>query len=121
MIKIYIASPYTKGDVAVNVRESLRLADYIASQDVWVKPPLLTHFWHMLFPRPYEFWLKYDMEELRHCTAVVRMAGESNGADKEVAEAIKLDMPVHYFNGFDIASLNKLDHFIYNLKTTNEQ
>lgn len=116
MKKVYIASPYTKGDVAQNVKESLRLADYLSSNGkLHVKAPLLTHFWHMMFARPYEFWLKYDLIELAECDVLIRMAGESTGADKEVDYANEHMIPCYYFKGFDLQSLNELDKFINNL------
>lgn len=117
MKKIYIASPYTKGDVAVNVHQSIRLCDYISSYyHVHVKCPLLTHFWHLLYPRPYEFWLAYDLVELEECDALVRMIGESDGADKEVLHAAKLGLPIFHFGGFgDSKSMDELDLFINSL------
>lgn len=117
MIKIYIASPYTKGDVAVNVHQSIRLADYISTYfNVHVKCPLLTHFWHMLYPQAYSFWLAYDLVELEECNALVRMMGASDGADKEVLHATQLGLPVHFFKGFDEeGSVDALDNFINSL------
>jgi hypothetical protein len=54
---VYIASPYTKGDAAVNVRNSFEVADKLASYGYLPFPPLFSHFWHMIFPHPYEFWM----------------------------------------------------------------
>jgi hypothetical protein len=47
--RIYVAGPYTKGDVAVNVRNAFEAANRLA--DVGFAPfvPHATHFWHMLF------------------------------------------------------------------------
>jgi hypothetical protein len=94
--KIYIAGPYTKGDVAINVRNAIEMANRLA--DIGFAPyvPHFTHFWHMLFPRPYEFWLELDNEYLPVCNALLRLEGTSNGADKEVALAESLDLPIFY-------------------------
>ena len=53
-MKVYIAGPYTKGDVAVNVRNAISAAQTVfeAGHDPYV--PHMTHFWHMIFPAPYE-------------------------------------------------------------------
>jgi hypothetical protein len=93
---VYIASPYTKGDVAVNVRTSLAAADAIAGAGFVVFAPLLTHFWHMMHPRPWDFWVKQDLAWIERCDAVVRLPGESVGADKEVARAGELGLPVFF-------------------------
>jgi hypothetical protein len=78
---VYVASPYTKGDVAVNVRNNIEAADRLAVAGFAPFVPLLTHFWHLLFPHPYEFWCKQDMDWLERCDAIVRLPGESSGAD----------------------------------------
>jgi hypothetical protein len=120
MKKVYIASKYSNGDVGQNINEHFRLADYITSLGgVHVKTPLSSHLWHLISPRPYEFWLKYDLVELDECDALVRMTGASEGADREVAHAAVKGLPIHLFNGFDFESLNKLDKFINSLKTNN--
>ena len=99
MKKIYIAGPYTKGDVAVNVRNALSAANYLADKGFAPYVPHLTHFWHTVFPRPYEFWLELDNQYLLCCDAVLRLPGESSGADKEVSLALGSGIPVFY--GFD--------------------
>lgn len=92
--RIYIAGPYTNGDVAANVRNAYAAADQLADLGFAPFVPHATHFWHMLFPRPYEFWLELDNQFLPLCEAVLRLPGESNGADKEVQLAHKLNIPV---------------------------
>jgi hypothetical protein len=93
---IYIASPYTKGDVAINVRESLSMADTLISDGFIPFTPLTSHFQHMLFPRPYEDWLTLDLEWISKCDALLRLPGESSGADREVEHARSLGIPVFF-------------------------
>lgn len=104
--RVYIAGPYTKGDVAVNVRCAYEAADRLADLGFAPFVPHATHFWHMLFPRPYEFWLALDREFLPCCEAVLRLRGESSGADEEVQRARELEIPVFA----DIDDL--VEHFI---------
>jgi len=99
--KIYVAGPYTKGDVALNVRNAFQVANELADLGFAPYVPHATHFWHMLFPRPYAFWLELDNVYLPFCDALIRLPGESNGADSEVELAQKLNKPVFY----DIESL----------------
>lgn len=90
MKKVYIAGPYTKGDVSVNVRNAILAADAVREMGFTPFIPHLTHFWHVLTPHEYTFWLQYDLEWLRCCNYLIRLPGESNGADKEVREAGQL-------------------------------
>lgn len=103
--KVYVAGPYSQGDVAVNVRKAYEAADELANRGFAPYVPHATHFWHMLFPRPYEFWLELDNMFLPHCDAVLRLPGPSSGADKEVALAGELRIPIFY----DIPTL--VSHF----------
>ena len=96
MIKVYVAGPYTKGDVAINIRNAFEAADKLATLGYAPFVPHSTHFWHMLFPRPYEFWLELDNQFLPCCDVLLRLPGESSGSDKEVALALKYKMPVFY-------------------------
>ncbi len=50
----------------------------------------------MINPRTWEAWLKYDKELIDSCDAVIRIAGDSKGADEEVAYAEKLGIPVFH-------------------------
>lgn len=94
--KIYIASPYTIGDKEENVRISLRAGDEVLKLGNIPVCPLLSHYWDKISPKDYEVWLDIDMAMLRDCDAVLRLPGESSGADKEVAEANKLGIPVYF-------------------------
>jgi len=102
--KIYIASPYTKGDVALNVKRQITCADNLINLGFAPYVPNLTHFQHMLFPRPYNDWLDLDFEWIKVCDALLRLDGESNGADKEVEFAKGNNIHVFY-------SIDELCHF----------
>ena len=93
---VYIASPYTKGDVAVNVRESLKVGDQLITLGFIPFCPLVSHFQHLLFPRPYEDWLRLDLAWIDRCDALLRLPGESSGADREVAYAKQTGKPIFY-------------------------
>lgn len=93
-ISVYIASPYSIGDVAVNVRESLLMADKLESLGYMVYAPLLSHFRHMIAPHEYEYWLERDKEWLLKCDCVLRMPGQSMGANTECWFANDNNIPV---------------------------
>src|SRR6478736_1522455 len=96
MIKVYIASPYTKGDVAVNVRRQLDCANELMNLGFLPFAPLYSHFQHMVHPRPYEHWLKIDLEWVKVCDCLLRLDGDSSGADGEVQFAYELNKRVFY-------------------------
>lgn len=94
--KVYIASPYTKGDVAVNVKRQLDMADELMTLGYCPFAPLYSHFQHMAHPRPYTDWIAIDLEWVPACDVVLRLDGDSSGADGEVAFAKARGIPVVY-------------------------
>ena len=96
MKKIYIASPYTVGDIAVNVKRQIDCANELMDLGFAPFVPLYSHFQHMVHPRPYQDWTKLDLVWVESCDALLRLDGESSGADGEVEYAKKLGIPVFY-------------------------
>jgi len=94
MKRVYVAGPYSQGDVAMNVRRAYEAASQLADAGFAPFVPHHTHFWQLMFPRPYEEWLTLDLAFLPCCDAVLRLSGESVGADGEVREARSLGIPV---------------------------
>jgi len=92
--KVYIASPYTKGDVAVNVKVQLDMADRLMDLGFIPFTPLYSHFQHMAHPRPYQDWIELDLEWIPVCDVILRLDGESSGADNEVQHALKYGIDV---------------------------
>lgn len=94
--RIYIASPYTIGSMAMNVERHMRAAAQLMEIGFAPFAPLLSHFQDIYHPMPYETWMEVDLIWLAQCDAVLRLPGESKGADLEVAEAKRLGIPVFY-------------------------
>lgn len=104
---VYIASPYTGGDVAMNTHFQCKIFDTLLN-DGKVIPiaPLWSHFQHTLFPRPYEDWIEYDQSLLHLYDACLRLNAElksfgyyqsdSTGADAEMQTFLRLGRPVFY-------------------------
>jgi len=97
--KVYIAGPYTKGDVVLNVRAAITMAEGVAAHGHIPYVPHTTMLWHMIMPHTPEFWYQYDKEWLAHCDALIRIPGESVGADAEVEKAEELGIQVYYSLG----------------------
>lgn len=92
---IYVAGPYTKGDTILNIREGIRVADELVSLGYIPFIPHLSFAWHLVSPREYDFWVEQDNAWLLKCDAVLRIPGESIGADKEVELAMSIGLPVY--------------------------
>lgn len=95
MTKIYIAGPYTNGNTAINVRAAILAGDRLAKAEFTPFIPHLTHFWHLLRPHDWEFWMKQGMQWLETCNCLLRLPGESVGADREVQRARELGLYVY--------------------------
>lgn len=108
-MKVYIAGPYTKGDVAENVANAIRTADSLLSYDFYPYVPHLAHFWHVMCQHEKEIWMELDKEYLRVCDCVYRIPGDSDGADEEVALAKELGIPVVY-NTEKLLDLRRQQH-----------
>lgn len=77
---VYIASPYTGGDVAINTHYQCRIFDKLLD-DGKVLPvaPLWSHFQHTAFPRKYQDWIDYDQAMLPLYDACLRLNAELQG------------------------------------------
>ncbi len=93
---IYVAGPYTKDDPAVNTRNAILVGEEIVKMGHIPFIPHLTHFWHIIFPHEYQYWMDMDEKWLLRCDALFRMPGNSSGADIEVKKAKERGMPVYY-------------------------
>lgn len=105
---VYVASPYTKGDPAINTYFQCKVFDLILTdQKVTPIVPLWSHLQAVVLPRPYDDWLNYDFELIARCDALLRLNAqverpgiieyeqtESKGADAECTLAAKLGLPV---------------------------
>ena len=90
---IYVAGPYSNGDVAVNVANAIKVGMDINDIGDYAVVPHLTHFMHMICPRQYKYWLRLDNLIIPKCDKLVRLPGKSSGADAEVKLAQSLNIP----------------------------
>ena len=95
-IKVYIASPYTIGDQAINVKRQIDCFEELRNLGFIPFAPLMSHFQHMAHPRSYESWLEWDFQWLEACDYLLRLDGESRGADLEVEHAKLKGIPIFY-------------------------
>lgn len=93
-VRVYVAGPYSVPDKVANTRVAIIAGNTLLDMGFVPFIPHLSHFWDFLCPQKYSVWLEYDLHWLRQCDAVLRLPGESKGADAEVAEAVRLNIPV---------------------------
>jgi hypothetical protein len=101
MITVYSASPYSMGDALENVQRSFDAALDLIVLGYAPYAPLYSHYLEERRPQAYETWLKLDLEWLKRCDCVLRLPGESKGADQEVDFAREHFIPV-FFNMRDL-------------------
>jgi Domain of unknown function (DUF4406) len=92
---VYVAGPYTNPDPVENTNRTIHAVDALIERGL-VTPvsPHLTLLWHLVKPRPLDFWYAYDLATLARCDAVYRLPGPSTGADREVEFAKANNIPV---------------------------
>lgn len=93
---VYVAGPYTHGDVALNVRLAILAGLQIKQAGHLAFVPHYFHFGHFLVPMGYESWMTIDLRMLARCDSLLRLPGYSPGADREVQAAKRLGMPIYH-------------------------
>jgi len=98
-----VAGPYRGGDPVVNVRNACAAAEQLVAKGHLPVVPHLFHLWHLCSPHDYEYWLALDRGLLGLCDALVRLPGESPGADRETEWAVGLGLLI--YRGVDDAAI----------------
>jgi hypothetical protein len=91
---VYIAGPLTQGDVQSNVNLAAAYGHKLLDMGLAPFVPHLAHYMQQLTPRGYEDWMGWCLTWVERCDALLRIAGDSPGADREVARAKELGIPV---------------------------
>lgn len=92
---VYIAGPYSQGHKKMNVFNAMACGEKVIQKGGLPLIPHLSHFWDEKFPKPINWWYSYDKELLKKCDYLVRLHGESKGADDEVELALVLGIKVY--------------------------
>ena len=93
--RVYISGPITLGSMRDNMYRALDAADELLEAGWHPFVPHLDVIWHERHPHEHGKWLAYDMAWLPVCEALIRLPGESVGADLEVTDARRLGIPVY--------------------------
>lgn len=91
---IYIAGPLSS-DPLVGTRNAILAAAQLRSVGLGFVVPHLACLFQIVSPQPYESWMDLDLELILRCDALLRIPGESPGADREVQHARMRGIPVY--------------------------
>lgn len=95
---VYIASPYSKGDPAMNAHFQCKIFDQLLGEGrVLPVAPLWSHFQHILFPRPYKSWIDYDQDMLHLYDCCLRLTASLPNVDYEESLSSGADAEVQTF------------------------
>lgn len=94
--RVFVAGPYTVPDPELNTLRAILAGHTLMDAGYAPYVPHLCHFMEKMRPRPYGDWTALDNEYLPLCHALLRLPGESKGADAEEALARSLGIPVFH-------------------------
>ena len=95
-LKVYVAGPIRIGNVAHNLARAIDAADELLEAGFTPYVAHANYIWEIAHPKSDATWMRHDLEWLLACDAVLRLPGESVGADEEVAFAAARGIPVFY-------------------------
>lgn len=96
MKRVFISSPYTNGNKDWNVLAQIVTANKLIDLGLSPFTPLLHHYLEVQKSRSSEVWLDLMIDWMLECDAVLRLPGESEGADEECRVAEENNIPVFY-------------------------
>lgn len=101
--RLYLSGPISNGDTLshakqrANVVHALGVARELQEEGIWVHVPHLTFLFNVYgCPRAYKDMLEDDRPMVEYCDGLLRLPGESAGADLEVKWASEADKSVFY-------------------------
>jgi len=106
MLMVYVASPFSEGDRQGNVERQNAMANVLLNEGYLPFSPLIMgDAMEQMQPRMWEEWMEACYGWLSRCDALLRLEGESVGADLEMKEAARLGIPIV----FNVAELQALE------------
>lgn len=106
--RVYIAGPMTQGDRVDNLSVALKAYRDLMHAGYAPLCPQLSYFAEPFVKVDHASWLDSDLPWVACADVVLRLPGESTGADKEVAHAESLGIPVVEMVGEVLAEFDPL-------------
>ena len=92
---VFISAPFSSNP-GHNLNLVVKVADELRKAGLVPFVPHLYMLYDSISPDTYEAWMDMCLAELELRDVVLRLPGHSPGADREVALAEELGMPVYY-------------------------
>lgn len=92
---VYIAGPISS-DPHNNTHTGMKMWDLLHRKGMAPIAPHWSGLQQMAFPLPYDTWILHDFQIIARCDALLRLPGESKGADLEVQHARNMGVPVFF-------------------------
>lgn len=94
--RVYVSGPLTSSGLEThNAREAITVAEELWQRGYQPFCPHLTVLWGFLYPeKPHAEWIEMDKGWVDVCDILVRIPGQSKGADMEVEHAFSQNIPV---------------------------
>jgi hypothetical protein len=92
---VYVAGPIT-GNPFGCVRAAIPAWRWLREHGAVPISPQLSVLHEMIDPEGYEAWMEHDLDLIDRCDALVRLPGESKGADSQVCFAGTRGIPVFH-------------------------
>lgn len=95
---VYVAYFYTRGDCVENTHDAIMYGEALVDMGIVPYVPHVSLMWHLIAPRPAEFWYGYDLAILRRCDAMIVMGDaevDSFGVQLEVQACMDWGIPVY--------------------------
>lgn len=94
--RVYIAGPMSRGDRIANLAAALTAYRELVALGYSPMAPQLSYFIAEVIPQTHAEWLDIDIPWVSVADAVLRLPGESEGADEETEAANYFDVPVYH-------------------------
>lgn len=94
---VYVSGPLTSGPPGAyyqNTKTAIEVGDALWKNGFLPIVPHAIALGEFICPRPYEESMEYDICLVEMCDSLVRIPGESKGADREALHAQMLGIPI---------------------------
>lgn len=112
MKRVYISGPITKGNRSFNFYQASEAQRILLEAGYAVLNPMLSMAHMDGHNISWETWIASDLAFIEVCDLIVRLPGESKGADLEVAHARERNIPVIEMDLTELRNLQGALHLV---------